>query len=44
MKVEHMEGGHSLGQVGQVKWQEAVVEHNCLECGHVLQGIKALVE
>ena len=44
MKVEHMEGGHSPGRVEQVKWREAVVEHDCLECGHVLQGIEALVE
>jgi len=44
MKVEHMEGGHSPGRVGQVKWWEAVVEHDCLECGHVLQGVEALVE
>jgi hypothetical protein len=47
MKVKRMDSEvrevHRAGQIEQVEQQEAVVVHNGLECGHVLEGIEELV-
>jgi hypothetical protein len=48
MKVEQMDlevwEVHRAGQIEWVKQQEAVVVHNGLERGHVLEGIEELVD